>query len=98
AAAAAAGIPAPFPAPSAPAAEPVSSDGVPDWFKKAQEKAKKPVDNKQVHRSRYADALDAALGDNAEGASEEPSAPLSDMEARLQTMREGIMEVKAPQA
>lgn len=98
AAAAAASIPAPFPAPSAPAAEPVSSDGVPDWFKKAQEKAKKPVDNKQVHRSRYADALDAALGDNAEGASEEPSAPLSDMEARLQTMREGIMEVKAPQA
>ncbi|MEI3231614.1 MAG: hypothetical protein V8S24_10540 [Gordonibacter pamelaeae] len=73
AAAAAAGIPTPFPPAPAPAAEPVSSDGVPDWFKKAQEKAKKPVDNKQVHRSRYADALDAALGDNAEGAAEETS-------------------------
>ena len=98
AAAAAAGIPTSFPAAPAPAAEPVSSDGVPDWFKKAQEKAKKPVDNKQVHRSRYADALDAALGDNAEGAAEEPPAPPSDMEVRLQSMREGIMEVKAPQA
>ena len=98
AAAAAAGIPTSFPPAPAPAAEPVSSDGVPDWFKKAQEKAKKPVDNKQVHRSRYADALDAALGDNAEGAAEEPPAPPSDMEVRLQSMREGIMEVKAPQA
>ncbi|WP_301155504.1 aminopeptidase [Gordonibacter sp. RACS_AR68] len=98
AAAAAAGIPTSFPPAPAPAAEPVSSDGVPDWFKKAQEKAKKPVDNKQVHRSRYADALDAALGDNAEGPAEEPPAPPSDMEVRLQSMREGIMEVKAPQA
>ena len=98
AAAAAAGIPTSFPPAAAPAAEPVSSDGVPDWFKKAQEKAKKPVDNKQVHRSRYADALDAALGDNAEGPAEEPPAPPSDMEVRLQSMREGIMEVKAPQA
>ena len=98
AAAAAAGIPTSFPPAPAPAAEPVSSDGVPDWFKKAQEKAKKPVDNKQVHRSRYADALDAALGDNAEGAAEEPPTPPSDMEVRLQSMREGIMEVKAPQA
>lgn len=98
AAAAAAGIPTPIPPSPAPAAEPVSSDGVPDWFKKAQEKAKKPVDNKQVHRSRYADALDAALGDNAESTAEEPPSPPSDMEARLQTMREGIMEAKAPQA
>ena len=98
AAAAAAGIPTSFPPAPAPAAEPVSSDGVPDWFKKAQEKAKKPVDNKQVHRSRYADALDAALGDNAEGPAEEPPTPPSDMEVRLQSMREGIMEVKAPQA
>ena len=35
AAAAAAGIPTSFPPAPAPAAEPVSSDGVPDWFKKA---------------------------------------------------------------
>lgn len=33
---------------------------VPDWFKKAQEKAKRPKEETPVHRSRYADALDAA--------------------------------------
>lgn len=94
-AAAAAGAPTSF-APAAPA--PAPSDGVPDWFKKAQEKAKKPVDNKQVHRSRYADALDAALAETESAPEEQTDAPLSEMEARLQSVRDGIMEVKAPQA
>lgn len=94
--AAASGAPLSFAAP-APTAPP-PDDGVPDWFKKAQEKAKKPVDNKQVHRSRYADALDAALAESENGSEEPPSAPMSEMEARLQSVRDGIMEVKAPQA
>ena len=41
----------------------VEDDGssVPAWFARAQEKAKRPKnDDKPVHRSRYADALDAA--------------------------------------
>lgn len=42
----------------------VEDDGssVPAWFARAQEKAKRPKnDDKPVHRSRYADALDAAV-------------------------------------
>ncbi len=55
---------------------------VPDWFRKAQEKAKKPKneDAGEVHRSRYADALDAVdnehdrmSGSGAEA--QRPSAP-----------------------
>lgn len=42
-----------------------SEEEVPDWFKKAQEKAKKPVkDSKPVQRSRYASALDAAVSES----------------------------------
>ncbi|OUO92542.1 aminopeptidase [Gordonibacter sp. An230] len=54
------------PAVSAGDETPRSTGGVPDWFKKAQEKAKKPrgVD-KPVQRSRYASALDAASSESA---------------------------------
>lgn len=37
-----------------------ADDGVPDWFKKAQAKAKKPKEEKAVPRSRFADALNTA--------------------------------------
>lgn len=43
-----------------------TSNGVPDWFKKAQEKAKKPRNaDKPVQRSRFASALDAADSESA---------------------------------
>lgn len=77
---------------------PSNQSGVPDWFKKAQEKAKKPVvDNKTVQRSRYADALEAALEDSATAAEADQSHPQTEMEARLQSVHEGIMQTKAPQ-
>lgn len=82
----------------APAVVSNPSDGVPDWFKKAQAKAKKPAVSQQIHRSVYADALDAALANAAEDTSDGMSVPLSDMEERLQNMRENIMDAKAPQA
>lgn len=97
----AAGVPSVPPAPPAPfaaAPAPSSEDGVPDWYKKAQEKAKKQAnDKKPVQRSRYADALDAAMNESSSHFEDANDAVMSEMEARLQSMREGIMEVKAPQ-
>lgn len=86
---------APFVSAPAPAAE-----AVPSWFTAAQEKAKRPKnDNKPAQRSRYADALDAALRDSSSHfrAAVAASAPLSETELRLQQVRESIMEVKAPE-
>ena len=55
---------------------------VPDWFKKAQEKAKKPRNaDKPVQRSRFASALDAADSESA-GSFAEASKP-SDHERRM---------------
>lgn len=54
------------PSPSGGAVDSPSEEEVPDWFKKAQEKAKKPAKtNKPVQRSRYASALDAAVSESA---------------------------------
>ena len=81
---------------AAPAAQ-AADDGVPDWFKKAQEKAKKTKDDgAPVQRSRYADALDAAMSESASHFSEANRAVASETEQRLQQTRAGIMEVKAP--
>lgn len=75
------------------------SSRVPDWFKKAQEKAKRPkLSKKPVQRSRYADALDAAMSESSDHFDEANTAVASEMEGRLQSMRDGIMEVKAPHA
>lgn len=72
-----------------------SESGVPDWFKKAQEKAKKPKDDGAVvQRSRYADALDAAQAGAASLSDAERSA--LETEQRLQSVRNSIMEAKAP--
>ena len=59
------------PAAPAPAAAAQKASTVPAWFKAAQRKAKKPVDDKPVQRSRYAEALDAALAAQEEQAARE---------------------------
>ena len=77
----------------------VEDDGssVPAWFARAQEKAKRPKnDDKPVHRSRYADALDAAVSASSAHFQEANEAVVSETEQRLAAMRDSIMEVKAP--
>lgn len=77
----------------------VENDGssVPAWFARAQEKAKRPKnDDKPVHRSRYADALDAAVSASRVHFQEANEAVVSETEQRLAAMRDSIMEVKAP--
>ena len=75
-----------------------SSGGVPDWFKKAQEKAKKPRSaDKPVQRSRYASALDAAVSESAGHFAEANRIVEEDVERALDEGREEIREVKAPQ-
>ena len=77
----------------------VEDDGssVPAWFARAQEKAKRPKnDDKPVHRSRYADALDAAVSASSAHFQEANEAVVSETEQRLAAMRDSIKEVKAP--
>ncbi|MDO4289854.1 MAG: hypothetical protein Q4C41_01300 [Eggerthellaceae bacterium] len=93
-----------------PSAAPANA-GVPDWFKTAQAKAKKspaaPASPSQ--RSRYADALDAAAARGAASISpsaasasvDEPSratpfAASSEVDQRLQRMRENIVATEMP--
>lgn len=97
--------PAPTPAPApeaAPVLAPASSSnaGVPDWFKKGQEQAKKTegAGKSKVQRSRYADALDAALSDSASNFAQANNVVNNRVEEQLQKMRDGIMEVQAPHA
>lgn len=83
------------PAEVAPAMPP-ANNGVPAWFKSAQEKAKRKDDNAPIQRSRYADALDAAVRESSEHFENANKAVVSETEMRLQAMRDSIMEVKAP--
>ena len=84
-------------APQAAFAPEASNTGVPDWFARAQEKAKRPKDDgKPVHRSRYADALDAAVSESSVHFKEANDAIVSETEQRLAAMRDSIREVKAP--
>lgn len=77
------------------------SDGVPDWFKKAQEKAKKPRADKPVQRSKFASALDAAdeesAGHFSEVSSQAAQAADRKPEATPANDHEEQREVKAPQ-
>lgn len=74
------------------------SDGVPDWFKKAQEKAKKTRDaDKPVQRSRYATALDAAVSESSGHFAEANKIVDHKLEETLDSGRDEIREVKAPQ-
>lgn len=79
------------------AAEAQPAGGVPDWFKKAQEKAKKPRAEKPVQRSRYATALDAAMSESAGHFAEANMIVDHKLEDSLGAGREEILEVKAPQ-
>ncbi len=90
---------------SAPASDPVAAepptprDSVPAWFKSAQEKAHKNAPAEPaapVQRSRYADALDAAVRESSIHFQQANAAVTSEAEMRLQQMRNSIMEVKAP--
>lgn len=80
--------------------EPVrTGSSVPDWFRKAQENAKKPKsDTAKVERSRYADALDAAVEESASHFTQANQAINAETAERLQKMRDGIIEVSAPKA
>lgn len=74
------------------------SDEVPDWFKKAQEKAKKTRDaDKPVQRSRYASALDAAVSESSGHFAEANMIVDHKLEEKLESGRDDIREVKAPQ-
>ena len=73
-----------------------SQSGVPDWFRKAQEKAKRPAESADpAYRSRYADAIDAAERERSARKQEEDRVAVSETEARIQKMREDIMSGRA---
>lgn len=70
---------------------------VPEWFLKAQQKAKKPFEKEApVQRSRYADALDAAVRESAAHFQEANKVIESETAMHLRQLRNNIMEVKAP--
>lgn len=74
---------------------------VPDWFRKAQENAKKPRSAQpgEIHRSRYADALDAAVSESSSHFNQANRLVDAETEGRLKQMREGLLETRtAPPA
>lgn len=79
-----------------PAAEDQDDSGLPAWFVSAQRKAKKSDDDKPVQRSRYADALDAAVSESSAFFEEANNAVISNAQSRLVSQSDGIVEVKAP--
>ena len=82
-----------------PVQEPVRpTNSVPDWFVKAQEKAKKPrTAEKPVQRSRYASALDAAVAESAGHFAKANNIVEHELERAIDVDRDTIHEVKAPQ-
>lgn len=74
------------------------TNSVPDWFVKAQEKAKKPrTAEKPVQRSRYASALDAAVAESAGHFAKANNIVEHELERAIDVDRDTIHEVKAPQ-
>lgn len=77
-----------------------SASDVPDWYKRAREKANKSAtDSVPVQRSRFAEAMDAAqAAREAEAArlAEEQKGQVSEVEKRLAAMRASIMGEAAP--
>lgn len=69
---------------------------VPEWFVKAQQKAKKPAEEAPVQRSRYADALDAAVRESSAHFQEANRVIEAETAMHLRQLRNNIMEVKAP--
>lgn len=81
------------------AEEEQTESDLPAWFVSAQKKAKRPaVDNKPVQRSRYADALEAAVSESSVHFEEANNAVLAEAQQRMQAMSDGIFEVKAPES
>lgn len=82
--------------PVAPVSEPpiehvaaAQKPSVPDWFKKAQEQAKKPTVEKPVQRSRYADALATAEEEIAAREEAQRNAA-EELSARMRHMRDSV--------
>ncbi len=74
------------------------ANSVPDWFIKAQEKAKKPrTAEKPVQRSRYASALDAAVAESAGHFAQANNIVEHELERAIDADRDVIHEVRAPQ-
>ncbi|WP_165052754.1 MULTISPECIES: aminopeptidase [unclassified Adlercreutzia] len=71
------------------------SSDVPAWFKAAQAKARKPASAAPVHRSRYAEALDAAERELAQRTQHVDELAPTEAERRLQRMRDSILEEQA---
>ena len=79
--------------------EEADTSGLPAWFVAAQKKAKKPQDDaKPVQRSRYADALEAAVTESSVHFQEANNVVLGAAQQRMEAMSDGIVEVKAPQS
>lgn len=80
-----------------PAAAP-EENALPAWFVAAQKKAKKTADEaKPVQRSRYADALDAAVSASSAHFTEANNAVINNTQQRIVSMSDGIVEVPAPE-
>lgn len=85
--------PQPAPAP----VEEQHSSNLPDWFITAQKKAKRSkADDKPVARSRYADALEAAVSESSMFFEEANNAVLSSARQRMQARGDMIVEIPAP--
>lgn len=71
-------------------------DGIPDWFKNAQKKAKRSTDEKPVQRSKYASALDAAVQESSGYFSQANEVVEHKLEESLAVGKEEIVEVAPP--
>lgn len=67
---------------------------VPEWFKKGQEQAKKPVKEKPVQRSRYATALERAE-EEINAREEHERRNLDELSERMRVMRASVQEASA---
>lgn len=76
----------------------VAQASVPDWYARAQEKAKKPRNaEKPAQRSRYASALDAAVAESAGHFAKANNIVEHEFERSFDIDRDTIREVRAPQ-
>lgn len=74
----------------------VPSGEVPDWYKSAQAKARKSNHTKPVKRSRYAEALDAAVAESRLHFEEANKVIGTEAGAYVDSLQRGIKEVEAP--
>lgn len=70
-----------------------AAPSVPDWFKKAQENAKKPRESHpgEIHRSRYADAFETAAAEASSQSGQADRMVDAETEERLKKVHEEIM-------